>query len=385
VIRFNVAARVALSLVLVAACRPPIGGSAEPSASSIAGNLVPSREIAVAIHLPAAPDALASAITNAAGSESIAGAGVQLEIVLPYEGEDPFAVRERDGQTDLFLATPAAALVAREAGNDLVMIAGLQRYAGMQLAKLPKGPETLEAAVAGPILLQGRPGDEAPLLAQFDELGINRSELEIVLAEDPSAPLDLYGLFDQTYAAAAVNAYDGAARLQEFYDLESGLPVGPDGTRVIAGLDGDTLSMAPGIGIWALRSALESEDNRIAMAVTLIAIADGLSACRDDAAACAVVLEDSAIADRYGDGLLWSINAFNGTMWPAPNGAFAIDDAELTRAVNQAVATGVASAAPPITELVDRSVLELALQSLPATIDLVGDSWTPLEVQLPLE
>ena len=384
-IRFNVAARVALSLVLVAACRPPIGGSAEPSASSIAGNLVPSREIAVAIHLPAAPDALASAITNAAGSESIAGAGVQLEIVLPYEGEDPFAVRERDGQTDLFLATPAAALVAREAGNDLVMIAGLQRYAGMQLAKLPKGPETLEAAVAGPILLQGRPGDEAPLLAQFDELGINRSELEIVLAEDPSAPLDLYGLFDQTYAAAAVNAYDGAARLQEFYDLESGLPVGPDGTRVIAGLDGDTLSMAPGIGIWALRSALESEDNRIAMAVTLIAIADGLSACRDDAAACAVVLEDSAIADRYGDGLLWSINAFNGTMWPAPNGAFAIDDAELTRAVNQAVATGVASAALPIAELVDRSVLELALQSLPATIDLVGDSWTPLEVQLPLE
>ena len=384
-IRFNVAARVALSLVLVAACRPPIGGSAEPSASSIAGNLVPSREIAVAIHLPAAPDALASAITSAAGSESIAGARVQLEIVLPYEGEDPFAVRERDGQTDLFFATPAAALVAREAGNDLVMIAGLQRYAGMQLAKLPKGPETLEAAVAGPILLQGRPGDEAPLLAQFDELGIDRSELEIVLAEDPSAPLDLYGLFDQTYAAAAVNAYDGAARLQEFYDLESGLPVGPDGTRVIAGLDGDTLSMAPGIGIWALRSALESEDNRIAMAVTLIAIADGLSTCRDDAATCAVVLEDSALADRYGDGLLWSINAFNGTMWPAPNGAFAIDDAELTRAVNQAVATGVASAAPPITELVDRSVLELALQSLPATIDLVGDSWTPLEVQLPLE
>ena len=384
-IRFNTAARVALSLVLVAACRPPIGGGAGPSASSIAGELVPSRDIAVAIHLPAAPDALASAITKAAGVESIAGAGVQLEIVLPVEGEDAFAVRERDGQTDIFFATPAAALVAREAGYDLVMIAGLQRHAGMQLATLPKGPETLDAAVAGPILLQGRPGDEAPLLAQFDELGIDRSALEIVFAEDPSAPFDLYGLFDQTYAAAAVNAYDGAARLQEFYDLESGLPVGPDGTRVIAGLDGDALSLAPGIGIWALRSALESEDNRIAMALTLIAIADGLSACRDDVAACAVVLEDSAIADRYGDGLLWSINAFNGTVWPAPNGAFAIDDAELTRAVDQAVATGVASAAPPIAELVDRSVLELALQSLPATIDLVGGGWAPIEVQLPLE
>jgi hypothetical protein len=139
------------------------------------------------------------------------------------------------------------------------------------------------------------------------------------------------------------------------------------------------------MAIWALRSALESDDNRIAMALTLIAIADGLAGCRDDVPACAVVLEDSAVADRFGDGLIWSINAFNGTMWPAPSGAFAIDDEELTRAVNQAVAVGVASAAPPIAELVDRSVLDLALQSLPATIDLAGENWTPIEVLLPLE
>jgi hypothetical protein len=72
-------------------------------------------------------------------------------------------------------------------------------------------------------------------------------------------------------------------------------------------------------------------------------------------------------------------------MWPAPSGAFAIDEAELTRAVDQAVAVGVASAAPPIAELVDRSVLDLALLNLPATIDLVGESWTPIEVLLPLE
>lgn len=384
-IRVSAAARVAFALVLVAACRPPVGGSAEPSASSIAGDLVPSRDIAVAIHLPGAPDALASAITNAAGSESIAGSGVQLEIVLPYAGEDAFAVRDREGQTDIFFATPAAALVAREAGNDLVMIAGLQRRAGLQLAALPKGPESLEEIAAGPILLQGRPGDEAPLLTLFDDAGVDRSALEIEYPEDPSSPLDLFGLFDETYAAAAVTSFDGAARLQEFYDLESGIPVGPEGTRLLAGIDDDALASAPGIGIWALRSALDSEDNRIAMALTLIAIADGLAGCRDDAAACAVVLEDSAIADRYGDGLLWSINAFNGTMWPAPNGAFAIDDAELTRAVEQAVAVGVASAVPAVSDLVDRRVLDLALLSLPATIDLAGESWTPIEVVLPLE
>lgn len=384
-IRVSAAARVALAVVLIAACRPPVGGSAEPSASSIAGDLVPSRDIAVAIHLPGAPDALASAITKAAGFESIAGAGVQLEIVLPYAGEDSFAVRDREGQTDIFFATPAAALVAREAGNDLVMIAGLQRHAGLQLATLPKGPKSLEEIAAGPILLQGRPGDEAPLLTLFDDAGVDRSALEIAFPEDPSSPLDLFGLFDETYAAAAVSSFDGAARLQEFYDLESGIPVGPEGTRLIAGIDDDSLASAPGIGIWALRSALDSEDNRIAMALTLIAIADGLAGCRDDAAACAVVLEDSAIADRYGDGLLWSINAFNGTMWPAPNGAFAIDEAELTRAVSQAVAVGVASAVPAVSDLVDRRVLDLALLNLPSSIDLVGESWTPIEVVLPLE
>lgn len=384
-IRLNVAARVALALTLVVACRPPVGGNAEPSASSIAGNLAPSREIAVAIHLPGAPDALASAITKAAGLDSIAGAGVRLEIVIPYPDEDAFLVRERDGQTDLFFATPAAALVAREAGNDLVMIAGLQRHAGMQLAVLPNGPASLEEVATGPILFQGRPGDEAPLLAQLDEANVDRSALEIAFAEDPSSPFDLFALFDETYIAAAVTNYDGAARLQEFYDLETGIPVGLEGTRVIAGLDGDTLALAPGLKIWALRSALESEDNRIAMAVALIAIADGLSGCRDDAAACAVILEDSAVADRYGEGLLWSINAFNGTMWPAPNGALSIDETELTRAVSQAVSAGVASVTPPLADLIDPRVLDLALTSLPATIDLVGASWVPLEIVLPLE
>jgi hypothetical protein len=34
---------------------------------------------------------------------------------------------------------------------------------------------------------------------------------------------------------------------------------------------------------------------------------------------------------------------------------------------------------------VDRSVLDLALLNLPATIDLAGESWAPIEVLLPLE
>jgi len=380
----RVATVIALSLVVTAACRPPIGGSAEPSASSIVGNLLPSREIAVAVHLPGVPDALVSAVTRAAGSESIAGARVFIEIVIPSAGEDAFAVRDRDGQTDLFFATPAAALVAREAGRDIVMIAGLQRTFGMELATPANGATSLQDLAGASLLVQGRPGDEAPLLAALSAAGVERSSLEIALWEDPSTPLDLTGLFDGTYGAAAVTSYDGAARLQEFYDLESGLPLGPEGTNLLTDESG-ALSSAPGIGIWALRSTLENEDHRIALALTLIAIADGLASCRDDAAACAVVLEDSGIADRYGGGLLWSVNALNGTLWPAPNGALAIDEQALSDAVAQAVAVGVVSSAPSAADLIDRRVLELALANLPTSVDLVGASWVPLEVQLPLE
>jgi len=381
---FRAASAVALSLILVAACRPPIGGSVEPSATSIAGSLAPSKEMTVAIHLPGAPDALSAAVANAAASEAIAGANVFIESATPAAGEDAFDVRIRDGQTDLFFATPAAALVARESGHDLVMVAGLQRTAGLSLAAGLKGAATLGDLTGAAILVQGRPGDEAPILAALAASGVDAAGITIDHPEDPSAPFDPTGLFDGTYAAVAVNSYDGAARLQEFYDLESGLPLGPDGTTAIQDESG-TLSIAAGVGIWALRSALDDPDSLTALALTLVAIADGLAACRDDASACSLVLEDGGEVDRYGDSLLWSVNALNATIWPAPSGALAIDTTALMTAAQQALSVGLIVAAPPVEQLVDQRVLDLALAHLPSTIDLQGASWTSIEVQLPLE
>ena len=309
---------------------------------------------------------------------------MSVEIVIPYAGEDAFEVRDRDGQTDLFFATPAAALVAREAGNDLVMVAGLQRDFGLQLSARSTRAPTLSELKGGSILVQGRPGDQAPLLAALAAVGVQPTDVEIAFPDDPSLPFDPYALFDGTFTATAVTRYDGAARLQEFYDLETGLPVGPEGTVEVVD-DGRIVASAPGVGIWARRTALEDEDYRIAMALTLIAIADGLASCRDDAAGCAVVMEESGIVDRYGDGLLWSVNAFNATLWPAPDGALSIDEERLSAAVSQAVSVGLVGSAPSSADLVDRRVLELALAHLPAEIDLIGASWAPLEVQLPLE
>ena len=378
------ASAVALSIMLVAACRPPVGGSVEPSATSIAGSLAPSKEMSVSIHLPAAPDALSAGVANAAASESIAGTNVFLESVIPYAGEDAFDVRVRDGQVDLFFATPAAALVAREAGHDLVMIAGLQRTAGLQLVAASSGPGSLVELADASILVQGRPGDEAPLLAALSASGVDTAGIAVSYPEDPSSPFDPTGLFDESYAAVVVNSYDGAARLQEFYSLDTGLSLGPEGTNAIADESG-TLATAAGMGIWVLRSALDDPDSVTALALTLVAMADGLARCRDDAPACAVVLEDGGEVDRYGDALLWSVNALNATIWPAPGGIFTVDQEALSVAVEQAASVGVIALAPAVGDLVDLRVLDLVLSHLPSTIDLEGASWAPIEVQLPLE
>jgi len=379
--RLNLAKRLAISIFVVAACRPSLGGSPMPTTSSIAGDLVPSRQMTVTVHVPGVTDALASSVISAVANRVIEAAGVALQIVTPFSTEEGFSVQAQLGQTDIFLATPAAALVAREAGIDVVMIAGLQRNAGLQLTVTPGDDTLVESIASGSVLIQGRPGDQAPLLQYFDDAGVDRSALEIVFQE-PSVPFDATGLFDSTYAAALVSSYDGAARLQEFLDPETGLPEGPDASSVFAGINDDALASAPGLGIWALRSSLTDEDSRIAIALAVIAIADGAAFCRDDAETCAIIMEESALLDRYGVGMIWSINQLNSTFWPALEGALKIDSVELQRAIDQAAATGVIAGAPNIEEITDLQILELVEPRLPPALDLKGEDWVPLDVPL---
>ena len=379
--RFSVAKRFAIAVFVAAACRPAIGGSPTPSATSIAGDLAPSKEMTVQVHLPGAPDAVASSMIAAIGRGVADAAGIRIETVSAYSIEEGFSVSEQIGITDIFLATPAAALVAREAGYDVVMIAGLQRSAGLRLT-VPSGKDAqIDALASGSILVQGRPGDEAPLLQYFDEAGVDRRAVAISFQE-PTLAFDPTGFFDPTFSAALVTSFDGAARLQEFLDPVTGIPLGPEASIVVAGADDDTLAKAPGLGFWALRSALDDEDSRIAIALAVIAIADGAAFCRDDAKTCAVILEESYIADRRGVGLLWSINELNSTFWPAPGGALSIDVVKLQSAIEQAVATGVITGAPTVEQITDLQILELVESHLPENLDLTGENWVPLEVSL---
>ena len=352
-----------LSIALIAvACRPPVGGSVEPSASSIAGELRPSKEISVTVHLPGAPDALTAPLAYAAASETIATAGITLNQVAPTAGEAPFPLITSESGLQLYFATPDAVLASETARTSLVMIANLQQTTSMALVA-PAGGATTAADLSGKrILVQGITGDEVPLLALLAREGAQNVTAEF--PADSSIPLDLTPLFDGTYAAAFLTRYDGLARAQEFISLESGLPVGPDGITIV---DLGDMSSVFGLGVWMEKSAQEDEDLSIAAALILIGLTDGLAFCRDEPSECASIFEQGGETDRFGDSLAWSVDQFNASVWPAPKGVLDV------------VSVSVAGVT------VSNQILERAIANLPTGIDRNGEGWTPSGVALPLE
>ena len=359
--RHSIAALLSIALVAVA-CRPPVGGSVEPSASSIAGELRPSKEIAVTVHLPGAPDVLTAPLAYAAASETIAAAGITLNQVPPTVGEAAFPLVASKTRLQLYIATPDAVAASATARESLVMIANLQQKTSMVLVAPASGAATAADLSGTTILVQGIVGDEIPLLALLAREGAENVTAEF--PADSSIPLDLTPLYDGTYAAAFLTQYDGLARAQEFISLESGLPVGPDGITLID--LGDTTNVR-GLALWMEKSAKEDEDFSIAAALILIGLTDGLAFCRDQPGECAAVFEQGGETDRFGDSLAWSIDQFNASVWPAPQGVLDL---------GSNLPAGVS---------VSNQILERAIANLPAEIDRIGESWAPSGIALPLE
>ena len=352
-----------LSIALIAvACRPPVGGSVEPSASSIAGELRPSKEISVTVHLPGAPDVLTAPLAYAAASETIAAAGITLNQVAPTAGEAPFPLVASKSRLQLYIATPDAVAASATARESLVMIANLQQKTSMVLVAPASGAAAAADLSGSTILVQGIVGDEVPLLALLAREGAENVTAEF--PADSSIPLDLTPLYDGTYAAAFLTQYDGLARAQEFVSLESGLPVGPDGITVID--LGDT-SDVRGLALWMEKGAKDDEDFSIAAALILIGLTDGLAFCRDQPGECAAVFEQGGETDRFGDSLAWSIDQFNASVWPAPQGVLDL---------GSNLPAGVS---------VSNQILERAIANLPAGTDRIGESWAPSGTALPLE
>ena len=370
-----------LSLLLVAACRPGVPGEATPSASSIAGALIPSQPMSVVYHLPGAPSGLHAPFALLTQEEALAAAEITVSIATPTAGVDPFVGADDPSTVDLYVASPAAALSAREAGSDLVLIAGLAQQSDWRLVTpVTSGISEITDLAGQSIFVHGLPGDAATALAALAAAGVDLASLSLTYATDLSSSFDPIPILDGTYAAAIVSSVDGWPRLVQGPDAVTGASVGVEG---LVEFPITPTTFDSGLAIWAHASALTSDNAKIAAAASLVALAEGLAFCRDSIEDCASLLLGIGTSDQDQETLVWSINALNNQLWPNANGVLSIDTEGLTNAVATAVAAGVLNDQFK-SEYVDGSVLALAELHWPADLDRNGEGWTILTLEIPL-
>ena len=370
-----------LSLLLVAACRPGVPGEATPSASSIAGALIPSQPMSVVYHLPGAPSGLHAPFAFMTQQEALVGADITVSIATPTAGVDPFAGADDPSTVDLYVASPAAALSAREAGSDLVLIAGLAQQSDWRLVTpVTSGISEITDLAGQSIFVHGLPGDAATALAALSAAGVDLSSLSLTYATDLSSSFDPIPILDGTYAAAIVSSVDGWPRLVQGPDLVTGSSVGVEGLIEFSIMP---TTFDTGLAIWAHASALTTDDAKIAAAASLVALAEGLAFCRDSIEDCAALLLGIGTSDQDQETLVWSVNALNNQLWPAAYGLFWIDTEGITNAVATGVSAGVL-ASPFKDEYVDGSILALAEPHWPVDLDRNGEGWTLLSLEIPL-
>jgi hypothetical protein len=310
---------------------------------------------------------------------SLAGSNITVTTEPFAGGEQAFVGAGRTDAVDLFVAGTAAALAANVAGGDLVLVASLQRTSSWRLMTLASGGiESLAQLAEGTIYVDGLHGDEAPLISAMKSAGVSTDKLSLIFPEDPVVSFDPTQLVDGTVTAALVRSFDGYIRLAQYVDPMTGVSAGESFYREIA-IDDATA----GLGIWASAASIESDDAKIAVAATLVALSDSFGKCRDDVAACATVVADSSVSDLSVEGLAYGVNAINASLWPNPQGLFEIDRAALQAEIDMAFSVGLIASQGDAGSLIFDEILAMASQSWPAGVDRNGSAWVPLELVLP--
>jgi hypothetical protein len=181
---------------------------------------------------------------------------------------------------------------------------------------------TISDIVGGTVFIDGIYGDEVPFLLALKDAGIDAGEVTLVFPDDPGQPYDAASLLDGTIRAVLVRTFDGYARIAQYVDPATEMGIGEAALREIP-LDYE--SAGSGLDVWATRTSIASDDQKIAVAATLLAWSQGSAKCREDVATCATQISDASISDLSVETLEWAVNQLNASLWPNPAGLFEID------------------------------------------------------------
>jgi NitT/TauT family transport system substrate-binding protein len=367
--------------LIVGACRPPIG-VVEPSAGETVGptdtpppaaKLKPDNLTNVQLRLFRGLGPADAALLYGQALDSYRDANLTADISPPITGYEPFAVEPAEDSVTLWVGTISDVAPSVAAGLKLVAVGELSGRDPTVLAGLKKTlPKTLQA-LDGKTVVVDTAGAGESLRAAVAAAGGDPSTVRIQAPDDPSAPFDPTPLLDGSADVAGVSDYDGWARIQELVVLNG------DNLKTVTDRPlGDDAAPLLGELIWAQQSDVDSASLGPAITALLGVLGQTQIACRDAVEDCASVFASGS--DRTPEGLAWSIDQVDRTIFPAPDGILHIDPASWDRTIAATKAAGVAD----VDQLAfTNDLVDAVVAAIGSELDLTGADWTP-RTDLPL-
>ncbi|HWL41890.1 MAG TPA: ABC transporter substrate-binding protein [Ilumatobacter sp.] len=232
-----------------------------------------------------------------------------------------------DGGADFAISWVSKALAGREAGADITNIAQVfQRSGTLQVAWADSGISSV-ADFAGKKIGNWGFGNEYEIFAALGQAGLDPgSDVELV-----AQSFDMQGLLNREIDAAEAMTYNEYAQLLEAVNPDTGELYQPEDFTVIsyAEIGAGMLQDA----IWAHQSRLDSDPAYKDTAVRFVAASlQGWSFCKDNVQQCADIT--TAAGSTLGTShQLWMMNEINKLIWPSPEGAGYIVQADWDQTV----------------------------------------------------
>ena len=302
---------------------------------------------------------------------------VGLDVEILEGGVDivPASVLD-SGAAEFAVSWVPRGLVPREEGANITNIAQVfQRSATLQVSFVGSG-------ISGVNDLEGRTvgnwgfGNEFELLAGLRKNGLDPdSDVQLVQQN-----FDMLALIDGQIDAAQAMIYNEYAQVLETVNPDTGELVQPGDLNIINWNDVGTAMLQD--ALWADADRLDDDPAYRDAAVRFVeASLRGWIHCRDNPAECVQIVLDnvSTLGESH---QTWQMNEISALIWPSPLGAGIMDPDLWAQTVDVATGEGILASAPTDGAYRTDIATEAVANLREAGIDVVGDGWQRVTVEL---
>jgi NitT/TauT family transport system substrate-binding protein len=286
------------------------------------------------------------------------------------------------GQADYAIAWVPKALASREQGAGITDVAQIFQRSGTLQVSFAKQGISSAAQLKGKKVGNWGFGNEFEMFAGLTKAGVDTSK-DVTLVQQN---FDMQALLKGDIDAAQAMIYNEYAQVLEATNPATGKLYQPSDFATIDWNDEGTAMLQD--AIWANTEKLSSDQAYQDQTVKFIeASIKGWAYCRDNAEKCRdiVVAKGSKLGASH---QLWQMNEINKLVWPSPNGAGMIDQAQWDQTVSVARSAKNAQGQTVLTkapegEAYTNDYVEKALANLKsAGVDTTGSSFQPITVTL---